>query len=830
MTTIATLVVKLTADAGDFHAEMDRAASRTKRLLGGLQSLGRTAIIGGMAAASSAVAGFGAVAAATLPLASEFQDSLTELEIAARGSGLSLQELHDAALAVGADTQLVGVSASGAAEAMVGLYKAGLSTTEIFGDLQGYLAGTAELGGALRASIDLAAATELDMVEASELAATALSTFGGGLESAEERAAFVTRALDNMVRAADASVADVSDLAEALKNVGPVAAAMGMSIEETNNALAILSTRGIRGAEAGTMLKSMLANMRRPTKDVTAAWQALGISLYDAEGRFRGLPTVLADLEQALSSLTQQEREQYIQRIAGTYGMVAMTTLLEEGAEGWEAMAQATAQAAGIQDQAAAKSATLSGRMEALEGTIESIRIRIGEALIPAATRLVDALSGIAEKAGPALERFLAGLEPLMERAAEAAAQFIEALLAGEDPILAIQEALQAMGLGEIADWIGDLAARVEELIAIARPYAEQIIAWVSSHVELRDVLMGLALAIGSVIVPAVASLLAPILSLAATAGILIGVIAAVRSAWESDWGGIRSALEGFWAMAQPALASLAGWLQEKIPQAAAALSSFWQGTLQPALQAGAAWIQANLLPILSSLASWLQEKLPPAIQAAANFWQNTLYPAIVVVANFLTGTLIPYILSVANLLEAELSAAIRIAAALWENRLYPAIQKIWGFIQEHLIPILQSLAGLLEGPLSAAAGIAQAALDAFLGLAKSLANELQRLTDWINRMAEKIRSMPIPDWAIPGSPPPLAQGLMMIGEAMRDLSGVEVPALRRQMGLLATPAPQISVGGDTYHVSVSDEATAALLMAMAEERQRERLSRFMGG
>jgi hypothetical protein len=78
---------------------------------------------------------------------------------------LSIDKLHDIAVKVGGDTDLIGVSATGAADAITGLSKAGLSATEIFGNYNGYLEGTAELSGALRAAIDLAAASELDIVQ-----------------------------------------------------------------------------------------------------------------------------------------------------------------------------------------------------------------------------------------------------------------------------------------------------------------------------------------------------------------------------------------------------------------------------------------------------------------------------------------------------------------------------------------------------------------------------------------------------------------------------------------------------------------------------------------
>jgi TP901 family phage tail tape measure protein len=335
--------------------------------------------------------------------ASEFSDQVAVMSVAARDFGTSMGDLHDVALKVGGDTDLVGVSATGAADSITGLVKAGLSATEVFGDLDGYLAGTAELGGALRASIDLAAASELDMVQASDLAAIALATFGGELETEAERAEFVNAALNNFVQAADASVAEVSDLAAAMGNVGPVAAAFGFNVEDVNNALAILSTRGISGAEAGTALKSMFTNIMRPTDAVTEALDELNISLYDQSGQMRSLPEIVGQLSTALGGLTEEQRNQYAQTLAGTYGMRALHVLVGEGVEGWNDMAEATANAATIQDYAAARTATLSGKMEALEGAMETVSITVGEAFLPMLVEWAVAIAGFVEQHGPRL-------------------------------------------------------------------------------------------------------------------------------------------------------------------------------------------------------------------------------------------------------------------------------------------------------------------------------------------------------------------------------------------------------------------------------------------
>lgn len=371
-------------------------------------TVGSAVVSLGKAAAAIAIGGLALMGAAlvkvtgyAVDLSSEFEDSMAVLSIAAKGSGETFETMHDAALEVGGDITLLGVSASGAASAMTGLYKAGLTTNEIFGDLQGYMAGTTDLGGALRASIDLAAASELDMVQASDLAATTLATFGSELVTEAERAAFLESSLDGIVRAADASVADVSDLADALVSAGPAAAMFGFSLEETANALALLSTRGIRGAEAGTALRSMMTNLNRDTAPVNEALTELGVNLYDNEGQMLSLSEIMAQFETAMVGMTEEQKNQYVQTLAGTYGMRAFSTLLSEGTEGWDAMALATQNASGIQEQAAARTNTLSGAQEALQGAIETLGIKSGEVLLGPLTDLTRWATGMVDEYGP---------------------------------------------------------------------------------------------------------------------------------------------------------------------------------------------------------------------------------------------------------------------------------------------------------------------------------------------------------------------------------------------------------------------------------------------
>ncbi|MBP9503643.1 MAG: phage tail tape measure protein, partial [Candidatus Promineofilum sp.] len=581
-----------------------------------VQAVGVAAI----AAVGVAAVAAGAAIASSIGVAADFQDAVTLLAIAAKGAGESFGSMRDAAMAVGADTSLVGVSAAGAAEAMTTLYKAGLTTGEIFGDLNGYLAGNVELSGALRAAIDGAAASELSMAQAADLAAITLATFGSEMKTTEERAAFVNMAMNNYVQAADASMASVADLAAAMQTIGPTAAQFGFSLQDTNTALAILSTRGIKGAEAGTALKSMLNNLMSTTPGTTKALNELGVSIYNADGTMRQLPQIIGDLSQALygmnestvmvggrtaeqnhqlelaqksyaqatdaiykhnaglktltdaqlakyisqqsaanaeiqrleaitgkattatSQLTEEQRNQYIATLAGSYGMKAMASLLMEGTEGWTAMEKAIAAAATIQEVARARTETFSGAMEALDGVIETIRIGIGSAFLPVLTALARTFADLAA----------AGLPMIVdsfEAFGGALASFFDAIMDGTPVITAFADSVAGMAemLGMPAKQAATLQGQIGGVLTAVGNVLGSIAQAITSFVSWKDVLLALGIAIASVVIPVLWGIIQVVAPIVLAFGALVLAIAAVRTAFETNFLGIQTLALNLW-------------------------------------------------------------------------------------------------------------------------------------------------------------------------------------------------------------------------------------------------------------------------------------------
>ena len=322
---LGSAVLKLTADATALNTALNNAENNVKgfgtRVGAAMSNVGRTLTMG----VSAPLIGLGAHAVKEV---GSFEQQINILGTHVDSTEASLQDLRQAAMDVGADTQLVGIDAAEAADALDTLYKSGLDTADIFGSeggLNSYLNEGADLAGALRASIDLAAASDINLAQASDAVAIAMKTFG--IDAADASAI-----ADSFVGTADASISEVSDLTAALSNVGPTADQFGWSLEDVNTALGVLSTRGIVGAEAGNALKSMMTNLMRPTDAVRDTLAGMNVELYNADDTLKTLPELVSEFSAALevgsertfelSSITEDE-EANLKLLGNAYNSVS---------------------------------------------------------------------------------------------------------------------------------------------------------------------------------------------------------------------------------------------------------------------------------------------------------------------------------------------------------------------------------------------------------------------------------------------------------------------------------------------------------------------------
>lgn len=322
--------------------------------------------------ASAAMVGLGAVSVNT---ANDFESAMSQAAGALNKPMSQMEELREIAIQTGQDTIF---SAKEAGQAITELAKGGLTEADI-------------KTGALKATMDLAASSGMDLGNAANVVVQAMGAFG---LSAEESAL----AANALAGAAAASSTDVEPLTQGLAQASAQAKNAGWSIQETTAVLGKFADAGIVGSDAGTSLKTMLQRLAAPTDDATAIIEELGIQTRDSSGELLGASDMAKELKEKLGGLSSAERDAALQTIFGSDAMRAATIMMNSGAEGLESYITATNDQESAQRLANSQMGEGQKAIEEMKGSLETAAITIGEKLAPVITQVVEFITDLVNK------------------------------------------------------------------------------------------------------------------------------------------------------------------------------------------------------------------------------------------------------------------------------------------------------------------------------------------------------------------------------------------------------------------------------------------------
>lgn len=376
----------------------------------------------------------------------DFEKAMDASAVTARASNEEYAQMEAAARAAGAATTK---TATEAAEALGYMALAGW-------DVQKSTAG-------LMPILRLSEATNLDLARASDLVTDSMSALGVGEANGIKGVQDMTDYLNLAVQAQRASNTSAEALMEALIGCGGAAISIGVDMGDLSTALGILANNGTKGAEAGTALNSML--MRMTSEDVAIKqMKALGVSVYDAQGNFRGLETVLGDVQKSLSGLSTEDKMAAMAKIAGTNYSTEMSYLLasmastgaeaEEylraaGLEGdaltealantssaWETLEKDIMDHSGVLDEVAkANTDNLQGAIELFKSAVSEAQLAIVKEFAPYAKDAIkgvaDAIPGITAAITPMITGFIGFALPKIQKFGEGVKTVFSAFQSG---------------------------------------------------------------------------------------------------------------------------------------------------------------------------------------------------------------------------------------------------------------------------------------------------------------------------------------------------------------------------------------------------------------
>ncbi|EJE0162464.1 phage tail tape measure protein, partial [Escherichia coli] len=145
---------------------------------------------------------------------------------------------------------------------------------------------------ALPGVLNMALAGGVELGETADIGSNILTQFNLTADQMD-------RVGDTLTAAFTRTNTDLRALGETMKYTGPVAAKLGISLEEAAAMAGMLANNGLRGSDAGTAMRASLSRLASPPKAAADALKELGVSVADARGKMRPMEDVLLDLYKA---------------------------------------------------------------------------------------------------------------------------------------------------------------------------------------------------------------------------------------------------------------------------------------------------------------------------------------------------------------------------------------------------------------------------------------------------------------------------------------------------------------------------------------------------
>ena len=222
-----------------------------------------------------------------------------------------------------------------------------------------------------------------DFAQTSDIVTDNLTAFGMSLKDSD-------RLMDVMVATSNNANTNVQMLGESYKYVAATSRNFE-SFEDVNILLGVLADNGIKSGQAGRNLAGIYRRLANPSKQVGNALKDLNIQLYDQQGHFRGLKALCDDLKVATAGLTEEERNRYLTIIAGGEGMKILASIMGTTEENYNKVANAVRNSSGATDKFADDmSNTTANKIAQFKSAIDDLKISLGEAFAPIATRWME--------------------------------------------------------------------------------------------------------------------------------------------------------------------------------------------------------------------------------------------------------------------------------------------------------------------------------------------------------------------------------------------------------------------------------------------------------
>lgn len=361
------LGVPFATSLGLVGRHLDEANTKSQKLHASMQELGKVALFGGGAALAA-----GAVEA--VKLGNSYEQAAAKIEGATGQSVAQTKKLTDAFTGTAGHFMESGQAMESAYGGVAGQLKL----------LTGHALGAGE---ALKFQT---AATELNEAAGGNLAQTT-GTLASVLQTFHLQVSQSAQASDELFNISRGLGVPVEQVGAAIDKLHGRLGNLAPSLQATGALMTDVGAHGIVGGKGVLLVNTALQTLVGGSKKTEAVLQALGVHVYDQQGKFVGLQSVIGQLQPKLAGLGEHERRFAEATLFGKGATEVLGRIVQEGAGKFAQYEQAVTKSGSAHAAADAKAHTFGGEMHTLGATLETVGGKLGLILIPDLQKLGSA-------------------------------------------------------------------------------------------------------------------------------------------------------------------------------------------------------------------------------------------------------------------------------------------------------------------------------------------------------------------------------------------------------------------------------------------------------
>lgn len=247
--------------------------------------------------------------------------------------------------------------------------------------------------------LDLAAAGSYDLSTAADQVVGTVKGFGDTFDNAGKYA-------DMFAKGATLASTDVNMLGRAMADSAASSSSFGQSADRTCVALLRLAEQGVTGSEAATALNRAMTDLYNATEPAQEQLEKLGVSVYDSKGKARDFNTIVDELRDSMSGMTDEERNAAAGAIFSSYGLKAFNKMCVSSTDKVKQFEDGLRSATGSAAQQASEQLNnLKGDVTIFGSAMEGLGVTIFNKLSPSFRGIVHSATEMVSGINDSLEK-----------------------------------------------------------------------------------------------------------------------------------------------------------------------------------------------------------------------------------------------------------------------------------------------------------------------------------------------------------------------------------------------------------------------------------------